>query len=522
MEKLSVNHTPRSRAAPEMTFIQQNYDSSIQVEVKTQNEDSIGIRPPKPERGSQLELKTETFAFEGKAVARRQDGYVIFVEGALANETITAEILKAKGNFADAKLLSVLAPSPDRRKPICVDFGTCGGCSLMHMKYDAQLFWKKQQVREIFQRIGKIEDPPVLDTLGSPDREYHYRNKMEFSFSEERWLSPEEIASGDVADRLALGLHVRGRYDRVIDTEFCHIANPVANRILELTRIFRDDHKLRVYDPDALPEGLLRFLVIRNSHSTGEVMVNIVTPRFEEKVMNAYAELLQRDIPEITTLINNINSRRAQIAVGEKEHVIFGTGLISDRIGNATYQISANSFFQTNTVQAERLYQVAIDFADLQNNDNLWDLYCGAGTITLFAAPHVKRVLGIELAESSIADAHANAERNGVANVEFVSSDLRKALLSPDLLSEFGKPDVLIIDPPRSGMHADVVREILELAPQRISYISCNPATQARDIEMMSEKYSVEALQPVDMFPQTWHIECVAKLTLRSNQEPEA
>jgi 23S rRNA (uracil1939-C5)-methyltransferase len=474
------------------------------------------IRQPKPERGSILELQTDTFAFEGKAVARREDGYVVFVEGALANEKITAEILKAKGNFADAKLINVITASSDRRDPLCVDFGICGGCSLLHMNYDAQLFWKKQQVKEIFERIGKIENPPVADTIGNFGREYGYRNKMEFSFSEERWLMPEEIASGDVADRNALGLHVRGRYDRVIDTTFCYISHPLANRILEITRDFRDDHKLRVFDADKNPEGLLRFLVIRNSYSTGEVMINFVTSHYDEDLMQSYAELLHENVPEVTTLVNNINSKRAQIAVGEKEYVIFGSGVISDKIGNATYQISANSFFQTNTVQAEKLYQAAIDFADLKANDNLWDLYCGAGTITLFASPFVKSVLGIELAESSIADAHANAARNNISNVEFVSSDLRKALLSPDLLSKYGKPDVLIIDPPRSGMHPDVIKEILELAPERISYISCNPATQARDIEMMKEKYTLEALQPVDMFPQTWHIECVAKLRIRN------
>ncbi|MEP7235940.1 MAG: 23S rRNA (uracil(1939)-C(5))-methyltransferase RlmD [Ignavibacteriota bacterium] len=473
------------------------------------------VRQPKPDRGSQIELQTESFAFEGKAVARREDGYVIFIEGALAGEKVLAEIFKAKGSFADAKVIQILEPSSQRREPICVDFGVCGGCSLMHMSYPAQLFWKGQQVKEIFERIGKIVAPPVLETIGNSEREYGYRNKMEFSFSEERWLSAEEIASGDVVDRLALGLHVRGRYDRVIDTTFCHISNPVANRILEVTRIFRDDHNLRVYDADRLPEGLLRFLVIRNSHSTGEIMVNLVTSQYDEAVMKTYAEILQREVPEVTTLINNINSKRAQIAVGETEYILFGSGSISDKIGFATYQISANSFFQTNTAQAEKLYQIAIDFAGLRPEDNLWDLYCGAGTITLFAAPLVRQVLGIEMAESSIIDANANAERNRISNVKFISSDLRKALLSPDLLSEHGKPDALIIDPPRSGMHPDVVREILELAPERISYISCNPATQARDIEMMSAKYVVEALQPVDMFPQTWHIECVAKLRLR-------
>jgi 23S rRNA (uracil1939-C5)-methyltransferase len=472
------------------------------------------IRQPKPERGSMIELQTETFAFEGKALGRREDGYVIFVEGGLANERVSAEILKAKSNFADAKLLEILHPSPDRRDAICVDFGVCGGCSIMHMNYEAQLYWKKQQVKEIFERIGKIENPPVLDTIGTPDREFGYRNKMEFSFSEERWLQPEEIAIGDVADRFALGLHVRGRYNRVIDTTFCHIAHPLVNRILEITRVFCDNHTLRVFDADKLPEGLLRFLVIRNSYATSEVMINFVTSHYDEDMMRSYAKLLREKIPEVTTFVNNINTKRAQIAVGEKEYVIFGTGLISDKIDNASYQISANSFFQTNTPQAEKLYQVAVDFAELQPTDNLWDLYCGTGTITLFAAPKVRSVLGIELAESSIADAHANAERNAIHNVEFISNDLRKALLDPDLLSKYGKPDVLIIDPPRSGMHADVIREILELAPERISYISCNPATQARDIEMMAEKYSVEALQPVDMFPQTWHIECVAKLRL--------
>jgi 23S rRNA (uracil1939-C5)-methyltransferase len=338
---------------------------------------------------------------------------------------------------------------------------------------------------------------------------------MEFSFSEERWLLPEEIASGDVADRFALGLHVRGRYDRVIDTTFCHISYPLANRILGLTRTFAGDHKLRVFDADKRPEALLRFLVIRNSHASGEVMINFVTSHFDKEVMQSYAKLLQQEVSEVTMLVNNINSRRAQIAVGEKEEIIFGSGTITDKIGDALYQISANSFFQTNTPQAERLYQVAADFADLHLEDNVWDLYCGAGTITLFTAPKVRSVLGIELAESSIKDAYANAERNNIKNVHFISSDLRKALLSPDLLSEYGKPDIPIIDPPRSGMHSDVVREILELAPGRISYISCNPATQARDIEMMSEKYYVEALQPVDMFPQTWHIECVAKLRIK-------
>ncbi|MEI8134436.1 MAG: 23S rRNA (uracil(1939)-C(5))-methyltransferase RlmD [bacterium] len=472
-------------------------------------------RLPKPERGSKLELRTDTFAFEGKAVARREDGYVIFVEGALAHESIIAEIQKAKGNFAEAIVVEILQPSVERREAICKDFGICGGCSIMHMSYPAQLFWKTQQVREIFQRIGKIENPPVHDAIGNESREFGYRNKMEFSFSEERWLTAKEIAGGDVADRDALGLHVRGRYNRVIDTTYCHISHPISNRILELTREFRDEEKLRVFDPDKNPDGLLRFLVIRNSFATGEIMVNIVTSRHDAELMERYSDLLRKNIPEIATVINNVNSRRAQVAVGEKEFIIFGSGTITDTIGGATYQISANSFFQTNTPQAEKLYAIAADFAKLKPTDMLWDLYCGTGTISLFVAGRVKSVLGIELAESSIIDARANGKQNKISNVNFIAGDLRKVLLDEVTMQGHSKPDVLIVDPPRSGMHPDVITELLTLAPERISYISCNPATQARDIELLSVKYDVEALQPVDMFPQTWHIECVAELRLR-------
>ncbi len=476
------------------------------------NEEELIPRQPKPERGAILELTTETIAFEGKAVARREDGYVVFVEGALAGEKVKAEVFKAKGSFAEARLVNVITPSPDRREPICPDFGTCGGCALLHMNYDAQGFWKKRQVTEIFQRIGKVDEPPVRDTIGNDNREYHYRNKMEFSFSEERWLSKEEIGTDGAFDRFALGLHVKGRYDRVMDTKQCFIAHEAVTKVLGLTRAFARKNNLRVFEPDTCPEGILRFLVIRNSHSTGEMMINFVASHYDEDLMKNYADELHLAIPEVSTVICNINSRRAQVAQGEKEFVITGSGIITDTIGGAQYQISANSFFQTNTLQANTLYEIGREFADLKPNDVLWDLYCGAGTITLFVAPYVKFALGIELAESSIHDAHENAKRNGVKNVDFVASDLRKALVSTEMLAHFPRPDVLMIDPPRSGMHPDVIREILALTPERISYISCNPATMARDIELLSEKYELLALQPVDMFPQTWHIECVAKL----------
>ena len=469
-------------------------------------------RLPKPARGERLRLTTESVAFEGNAVARRHDGYVIFVKEALSGEEITAEIVKAKGRHAEAILVEVHQASHDRTTPPCPYYGTCGGCAMQHVRYPAQLALKRQQVAELFERIGGIPSPVVRPTIGSSDREFHYRNKMEFSFSEERWLMPEEIATGDVADRFALGLHIRERYDRVLDTTTCLLPHSIVPAIVNFTREFARDNKLGVFHPDKTTDGLCRFLVTRTSAHTKDVMVNIVTSRYERDVMRAYRDALLAAVPQVTTIVNTINGRRAQVAVGDREERIYGPGFITDSIGPNTYRISANSFFQTNTLQAERLYSVAADFAELHSGDHLWDLYCGTGTISLFVAPRVKRVLGIELVESSIEDARANAKANNFEHAHFVASDLRKAITSPEFIAEHGKPDVMIIDPPRNGMHPDVVQEVLRLAPERIAYISCNPATQARDIALMKDAYDLIELQPVDMFPQTFHIESVAKL----------
>jgi len=481
-------------------------------------------RLAKPERHERLEIFTDSFAFEGKAVGRREDGYVIFVEGALAKERVIAEVFKAKGSYAEAKAVEILEPSPERRTPICPYFGICGGCAQQHMTYESQLYWKREQVRDLFRKIGKIEEPPVREVLGS-EQEFHYRNKMEFSFSDQRWLTEEEIGSEGAFDRFALGLHVRNRFDRVIDTKVCFLPKPIVTDILDFTRRFTIEHKLGVYSPDDSPNGLMRFLVIKTSHASGEIMVNLVTSRDEPEMMRRYTHELVAVVPDVTTIVNNINTRRAQIAVGDTENIYFGDGTIRDRIGRAEFRISANSFFQANTLQAERLYAVAAEFAELKKSDTLWDLYCGTGTISLFVADRVQSVLGIELVESAIADARANALANGITNVDFVASDLRKALntnsqnspllSSPGERPGEGAPDVMIIDPPRSGMHPDVIREVLKLAPERIAYISCNPATQARDVELLSAGYELLDLQPVDMFPQTYHIECVAKLRRR-------
>ncbi len=479
--------------------------------------DPSTTRLPKPERGDRLELTTESLAFEGKAVARRADGYVIFVEGAIAQERIVAEIKKAKGSFAEAKLVEILESGPDRRTPICPYFGICGGCALQHLSYEAQLRWKKQQVVDLFERVGKVPTPPVRDVLAAPT-EYHYRNKMEYSFSDERWLTEEEISGGIPVDRFALGLHVRERFDRVIDTKVCFLPYPIVADILDFTRRFVQEHRLVVYTTPRLAEqmeaGLLRFLVVKTSHATGEVMVNIVTSREEPDVIARYALELVQTVPQVTTVVNNINGKRSQVAVGEYEIIYHGDGTIRDKIGGATYRISANSFFQANTPQAERLYEIAANFAEVGPDDEVWDLYCGTGTISLFIANRVKHVLGIELVESAIADARANAEANGLTNVDFIAGDLKNILAAKERILH-PTPHTLIIDPPRSGMHPDVIREVLKLAPARIAYISCNPSTQARDVALLMERYDLLELQPVDMFPQTYHIECVAKLRRR-------
>ena len=356
-----------------------------------------------------------------------------------------------------------------------------------------------------------MPDVKVLDAIGS-EAEYHYRNKMEFSFSDERWLMADEIGSTATPDRYALGLHVRNRYDRVLDTKACFLPKRVVVDIMDFSRRFVKENELGVYHPDRTPNGLARFLMIRTSEYTGEIMVNFVTSHRNDEALQKYTKELLQTVSEVTTILNNINGRRAQIAVGESEIVFHGSGVISDRIGQNQFQISANSFFQTNTKQAERLYQIAMDLARLKPTDTLWDLYCGTGTISPFVPPYVKQVVGVELVESAILDARKNAKDNGVSNVEFVASDLKNAITSEDFLSSHQAPDVMIIDPPRSGMHPDVVRQILKLAPERISYISCNPATQARDVAMLSELYEVAQVQPVDMFPQTYHIESVAEL----------
>lgn len=463
--------------------------------------------------GTVLDLTLEKFADRGKSLAR-VDGYVVFVAGAVPGDRVRARLTKRAKRFAEARVLEVLAPSPLRTAPRCPYFGTCGGCRWQHVRYEAQLEAKRQSVEEALRHTGGLD----LDALGvrveptlAAERTYFYRNKMEYSFSAHRWLTEAEIATGEPLDAgFALGLHVPGRFDKVLDLEVCYLQRDWVPRLLATTRAFAKERGWAPWDVHA-QQGFLRHLVVRTPEHTEEAMANLVTAAPDPEGLAAYAERLRRDVPEVTTLVHTLNTSLAQTAYGEATTTVFGPGVVHDRIGPFTFEIAPNAFFQTNTRQAERLYEVVVAFADFRADDLVYDLYCGAGTITLFVAPHVRHVVGVELVEEAVASARRNAEANGVRNVTFEAGDML-ALFTPAFVARHGRPDVLIVDPPRAGMHPRVVEQIRRLRPERLVYVSCNPQTQARDLRLLGDAFRLEAVRPVDLFPHTHHVEAVAKL----------
>lgn len=460
-------------------------------------------------RGEELELQIEKFADQGKSLARL-NGCVVFVSGAVPGDRVRARIVKSKKTFAEAQVLDILEPSPLRVEARCAYFGVCGGCKWQHVEYAAQLEAKRQSVEDALVRVGGFSGVEVRPTIGS-ERTYFYRNKMEFSFSAAKWLTTEEIASGNSFDTsFALGLHVPGNFEKVLDTEECYLQSELSMRLVNAVRGFARAQGWSAYDTRR-QEGYLRHLVIRHGERTGETMVNLITSSHKPKRMASLAHMLQSDFSEVTTFINTINTSLAQVAFGEESHVVFGPGFIHDRIGPYTFEIAPNAFFQTNTDQAEHLYEITRDFADLRPDDLLYDLYCGAGTISIFVSPFVKRVVGVELVEEAVQNARANAVANEITNCTFVAGDLMR-LFTPEFVREHGRPDVLIADPPRGGMHPKVVEQIARLHPERFVYVSCNPQTQARDLALLKDHYTIEAVQPVDLFPHTHHIESVVKL----------
>ncbi len=460
-------------------------------------------------RGEELELEIEKFADRGKSLARR-NGYVIFVSGAVPGDRVRARIGRAKKSYAEAYLEEVLEPSTLRTEPRCFYFGTCGGCKWQHVEYAAQLEAKTSSVRDALIHNGGFENVHVRPAIGS-ENVYFYRNKMEFSFSAARWLTREEIDTGEEFDtEFALGLHVPGHFDKVLDLHECHLQSERSAALVNGVRRFVKGHGWDPWDVRA-HVGFLRHLVIRTGERTGDLMINLVTNGYDAERMELLAGYVRDDFPDVTTLVNTINTGKAQTAFGEEIKVIFGPGVIHDRIGPYTFEIAANAFFQTNTAGAERLYETARDFADLRPDDVVYDLYCGAGTISVFVAGDAGRVVGIELVEEAVANARSNAEANDVSNCVFEVGDMLR-LFDRAFVDRHGPPDVLIVDPPRAGMHPKVAERVAELGPERFVYVSCNPQTQARDLKALADHYQIVDVQPVDLFPHTHHVENVVSL----------
>jgi len=472
-------------------------------------------------RGDVLKLKIEDYAFEGKGVARvpleeGEKNFVIFVHGAYPGEVVEAMITRKKKNFAEAKLQKILVSAPFRTVAKCQYFGVCGGCRQQDLQYEKQLEFKKAQVLEAFRRIAGLDDFEVEEILPS-EKIYGYRNKMEFSFSDKRWLTKEEIeANAEIKNRnFALGLHIPKMFDKVLDIKECFLQSPVGNEILNFTREFFLKRDIPPYSTRT-HSGFLRNLVIKQSARTNDLMVNLVTAGSDEILMKEYTEALLSNVKGITTVFNNVNLKKSQTAYGDYERIYYGKGFIYDYIGDYKFRISANSFFQTNTLQAERLYNTVLRFASFRGDEIVYDLYAGAGTITIFISKYVKEVIGLETAESSIADAAVNAELNDVSNMRFFSADLNKSFLHVIESNNLSLPDIVVLDPPRSGMNPRTVKDIVKLAPRRIVYVSCNPTTQARDIRLLVDSgYRLFKIRPVDMFPHTYHIENVALLGKR-------
>ena len=464
-------------------------------------------------RGQHIELEIEKFADKGKSLAR-VDGFVVFVHGAVPGDLVRAYVFKKKKSYAEAKIDEVLRPSDLRTTPRCRYADDCGGCKWQHVEYEAQLEAKRQSVRETFayqSDFSGIEVPPVLGC----DDPYRYRNKMDFDFSADRWLTSAEIDTGEDFDTdFAVVLHVPGNFFKVLDLEECHLPSAVTPKLVNGIRDFVKERGWKPWDIRN-HHGFLRHLVIRTGENTGDVMVNLVTNGYDEERIDAVAAFLKEEFPEVTTFVHTNHKGKSQNPQG-RERRIFGPGVIYDVIGGFRFEISPSAFFQTNTRQAETLYEIARDFADLKPADRVYDLYCGAGTISVFLSKRVDKVIGVEMVDDAVDNARTNAAMNNVHNCTFRSGDL-KDVFTPDFIAEHGRPDVLIVDPPRAGMHKKVVEQIAQLRPERFVYVSCNPSTQARDLDLLKDQYRIDRVQPVDMFPHTPHIENVVRCSLIEN-----
>lgn len=450
------------------------------------------------------ELEIIDLAFGGKGLAK-PDGFPVFIDRCVPGDLVFVKITKKKKSWGEGKLIKILEPSSLRKEGKCAYCNFCGGCKWQQVPYDLQLEYKKRHVTDSLAHIGGLKDARVLDVLPS-EFIYEYRNKMEFSCSSQRWLMPDELADETIKKGFGIGLHVPGTFDKVIDIKQCEIMPSMGNKILDDVRTFIKESDLPAYHLRS-HEGFWRFLMLRHSVALDQWMVNIVTSGKNIEKVTELGQRLAEAYPNISSIVNNITDSKSGVSTGKEEILIHGQDHIIEKLGEFQFKISANSFFQTNTRACETLYAKVQEYAGLTGSETVLDLYSGTGTIPIWLSKHAKKIYGIEIVSSAVVDARENVRLNDIDNCEFFEGDIKDVLRQvPE------KPDVVIIDPPRVGMHKDVVGQVLAHSPDKIVYVSCNPATLARDLEMLCTRYAVLEVTPVDMFPHTYHIESVALL----------
>ncbi|MBT4148857.1 MAG: 23S rRNA (uracil(1939)-C(5))-methyltransferase RlmD [Candidatus Marinimicrobia bacterium] len=455
-------------------------------------------------KGQEYELEIESLAYGGKGISRIND-FVIFVKNAIPGQKVRALVYRKRKGYAEARPLEIINESEHLVDAPCTHFLTCGGCKVQQLSYDEQIEQKKQQIENIFQRQAGINDFK-LDAVVPSEQIFNYRNKMEFTFSNNRWVLPDEPEG--VSRDFALGMHIPKRWDKILNIDECHLMPEIGTKILNETQKLAKELNLKPYDQKT-HNGYLRYLQMRFGHFTNEILVNLVTSYENPDLLKPLIDGLIKEFPQISTVVNNINSRKADVAFGEYELHLHGKPCLEEKLGDLTFEISANSFFQTNSIMAEKLYQTALESAKLTGKEIVFDLYCGTGSISLFLAQKAKEVHGFEVIVSSVEDATRNAVRNGVGNAFFHVANLDN-FFKFGVGKKYPKPDVIVVDPPRAGMHKFMTNYLPRFEAKKIIYISCNPTTQARDTEVLQQNgYQLKSLTMVDMFPHTPHVETV-------------
>ena len=456
-------------------------------------------------------ILVEDYAAEGKSIAR-VDGKVIFIENAIPGDVVEIRLSKNKKDWAEGHITAFQRYSADRIEPFCPHFGVCGGCRWQMLPYSLQLKYKQQQVEEVLKRIGKVALPTVDPIVGAPETTL-YRNKIEYTFSNRRFLLPKELGDPSVSPQQNVaGFHARGLFDKVVDIDTCFLQEEPTNRLRRLVRDFGLAHELPFYDIKE-HRGWLRNLQVRIC-TTGEVMANLVVGYADEEQTRRLSGQMLQQIPELTTLLVTVNAKWNDSITGLEPQVIYGHGYVIEQLEDFRFKIGPQSFFQTNTRQGEQLYRISREYAELTGKETVYDLYCGTGSIGIFVSRQAARIVGVEVVEAAVDDARENAALNGIAHARFFAGDVVD-VCRDEFFEQQGRPDVIITDPPRAGMHQGLVNKILDMAAPTVVYVSCNPATQARDLHLLDAKYAVTRVQPVDMFPHTHHIENIVQLKLR-------